>query len=169
MLIGCSHSAKPKAVAKPEEPKVEPQTINVGQAEATRYRDDPRERLWTIKWVSGQIDVRSEKSFGGHLEQVSGTLFHKDEPVSTYTADGAEADKDTDLLRLYGHVTIKSLADDKAVLTCDEVEWLANTPILKAKGAVKLVAAGKYEAGTFKELWVTTTMDSFGTPDQFKQ
>jgi hypothetical protein len=165
---GCAPSApKSKLVDKVKPILKQPLTVVTPDGEATERSNGPgREPLYHVTWRNAKVDVSDKGPFAGRMEGVKGEMYHKGQVSNTFGADYANADRNTRLLTLTGHVQLISKAD-QIVLTCDKVEWLVKEKIVKATGHVK--AVGNFgSVGVADELWATPDLKVIATPDSFK-
>ncbi len=135
-----------------------------------RSQTPQRDLIYRITWADGVVQVGNEGVFAGTMESVSGEFYEKSKLASTFQAEHAKADRDTDTLTLTGHVTVISKAYN-ATLTCDKVEWRNKEKIVKAFGNIQIHGEMRGENGTFSgldELWATPALDYFATPGMFK-
>ncbi len=124
-------------------------------------------KLWTIKWSSAQLELADGRAVGGTMKEVSGSLFKEGDEAGTYLADGADADKATNTLKLWGEVTVRSTKKN-ATLTCQKLTWHADRGVLEASGEVKVVYKG-YTLGPFDRLLCSPELQYVSTPDLFKE
>lgn len=102
----------------------------------------------------------------GNLTKVSGVLYSDGKPESSYVADYAHADKQSELLELKGHVVVTRL-ESKVTLSCNSLTYSSSKNKIVAKGDVGALAPG-YEFGTLPELWATADLTQIATPDLYQ-
>lgn len=143
-------------------------TVNSPEGEAIiRSIQDSREILYHIKWKEAQVDLADKGAFAGRMDDVSGEFYKNGKVASTFQADHAQADKETQVLTLRDHVTVVSKTQ-ATTMACDKLEWHAGEKIVKAYGNIRMV--GKF--GTLKgleELWSRSDLTYFSTPSMFKK
>jgi hypothetical protein len=171
-LGGCSSPAPAPPSSVPPKPKKQDaptaKTIFLGEGTGERYGGpENRKHLWTVKWKSAEMKIGPGKQDStGDLKVVTGTIYRKEKPASTFEADASHIDKSKEILLLKGSVTIRS-EDPKMTLTCDSVRYEASKEVVKALGHVRIVGAsgvidGLHEVWTTPELKVVATPDAFG-------
>jgi lipopolysaccharide assembly outer membrane protein LptD (OstA) len=109
-----------------------------------------------------ETQVRSAEAL-----EVSGQVFRDGKLVSTFSADKANADPDSQVLILTGHVVVVSV-EHNATLHCDRLRYEARQKVYKAEGNV-LVKTESGAKGTLSEAWATTDLTKVATPDLFGQ
>lgn len=179
LAAGCARSGPPKPAMPPEQAAPEPISAVVGKGEHTSKMMQElwwvqwEATVWTIRWDQARLDYASDLQFAGKMENVAGTIYQNDEPVSDYTADFGEVkkeDREVKLLTVYGHVTVTAREKGGGKLTCDRLDWLPLKGLMAAKGKVNF-KSDSYGAGEFPELWATPDIaapgGTIGTPDQF--
>jgi hypothetical protein len=167
---GRSEQTKPKVapndVATPASASGVQQVVRSGDGEATRYSaDGKRTPLWSVRWKEAEIDLGTKGFFGGRMEQVSGTLYDSGKQTSTYRANRATADRNSDLLVLQGEVELQS-PERGMVLACERLEYRPERKMLRATGNVRIqVNGGLLTAG--QELLATPDLKTVSTPELF--
>lgn len=152
---------------KKEEP-AETQRINSGAGTMTRsLKEDPTIKLWKIDWEAIQLALTEDQAIGGTMKKVSGVFYDKGVDASTFDAEGADADKETNTLKLWGSVTVRSL-ELGATLTCEKLTWHADRGVLEATGEVA-VKYRDYTLGPFDRLLCSPKLQYVSTPDLFKE
>lgn len=139
--------------------------------------------VYTIRWKSAQLEyMEAKQNYGGTMQDVSGVLYVEGKEVSTFTADSAEADKETGFLRLSGHVhVISEDTESKSNATpakpvvrhafppgdlfCDRLEVVNQLSIIKARGNVQVKDGHGTMGGD--EFWATPDLRFVSTPDLF--
>lgn len=130
-------------------------------------KEDPSITLWKIHWESVQIELEGSDAVGGTMKVVGGSLFSKGKDVSEFTADGAVADKESNSLKLWGKVVVRS-KEHGITLTCDKLTWHADRGVLEPTGTVTIQAEG-YKMGPFDRLLCSPELQYVSTPDLFKE
>jgi hypothetical protein len=133
--------------------------------------------VWVVSWKSAEANLLTENDYSGRMNGISGMIYERGRPIGSFTADVAQAYRESDRLTLTGHVRLTSdMPDsmqrhgeppDKAVLTCDELEWDVGEDLVKAKKNV-IMDTSDYRMGTFPQLWCTPGFDLLGTPELFQ-
>jgi hypothetical protein len=132
----------------------------------TRGSDkDPGQAAWEVKWQSADLNFVTEKDFSGKMHGISGQIYEQGQSVGSFTADNAQAYKESDRLTLWGHVRLRA-EKPQSVLTCDQLEWDAAQGVVKAKVNV-YVDTLDYRVGPFQEYWATPDFTVSGTPRLF--
>ncbi|HVL38618.1 MAG TPA: hypothetical protein VM328_04420, partial [Fimbriimonadaceae bacterium] len=128
-------------------------------------REGKREDVWKVRWERAELEYAGEGSFGGTMHGVSGTIYEGGVEVSDFSAQRAQADKESNLLRLSGQVRVVA-RESQSVLTCDTLDWLDVTEMLQAQGNVTLETPA-YQVGRFPVIWAAPELEEYGTPDRF--
>jgi hypothetical protein len=154
------------ATTPPTKPADPATRVNVGSGSAMRRLEgEGRQRAWSIRWESAQIEYGDDENFGGEMTGVSGTLYRDDQAVGTFRADQAIADKKTSLLTMRGNVRLAA-TDPESTLHCGELQWLADEDLVKAKDRVRLESEF-YTAGEFGEVWARPDLSRIASPETF--
>ena len=163
-LISCGPRAKDDTKATAPE-RVE-RTARTGSGQSERFRTEgARERIWTVRWKTAEIEYTDPKEYGGWMEGVEGTLYQHGKPVSTFRADRGRANKATETLQLEGNVQVRGTRLG-ATLRAARLEWDAKREIVRALQGVTI--EGEWgTTGPYEELWATPNLDRIATPSQF--
>jgi hypothetical protein len=173
LVAGCSSGPSVERLDSPPAEAPAPadpasQFINVGQGSGEQFGGrENRQRLWSVRWLSGRMEVFEEGSLAGTLSEVEGEIVREGHKDTRFSARQARSEKGQDVLWLSGDVTVVS-QEPQATLRCDRLEYDADTETLKAMGDVRIES----ELGTMSvphELWATPDLRLAGTPEMFKQ
>lgn len=147
------------------EPK-EAQSVFIQSGDAIQ-RDEKHEPVYKIAWESAQVRMDNKEQLGGTMELPKGTIYEVgSKPVSNFTSKEGEADPDSKLLTLKGEVVVTSLKH-KVTLRCDEIRYASNNRrLVRALGNVRVSGDWGTVSG-LNEVWATTDLSTFGTPDLF--
>ena len=101
------------------------------------------------------------------MESPKGTIYDPGSvAVSNFKSINGEADPETKILKLTGDVVVTSIKH-KSTIRCDEVQYASNNRrLVKALGNVRVSGEWGTVSG-LKEVWATTDLATFGTPDLF--
>lgn len=171
-VAGCGNRGSGQQDPAKSNPPEKREVKTTGGTTTKRKADATREIAWVVHWDSSDLNFVTENDYNGHMNGVSGSIYEDGEPVGTFTADKAEAYKQSDRLTLTGHVTLKGHEAQKpneleTVMTCGQLEWDSASNVIRAKDDVNVVAPA-YSIGPFAELWANPKLTHFGTPDVFK-
>ncbi|MBX3118478.1 MAG: LPS export ABC transporter periplasmic protein LptC [Fimbriimonadaceae bacterium] len=172
LIGGCGKPSKGKdggkqSGSKKEEPP-ESRRINSGPGNMTRSSETNRgTKLWHIEWQSVQLALSDDQAMGGSMKTVTGIMYKDGADASTFDAEGADADKETNTLKLWGKVTVRS-KEHQATLTCEKLTWHADRGVLEASGVVTVVYKD-YTLGPFERLLCSPELQYVSTPDLFKE
>lgn len=145
------------------------EVIKTHNGEATD-RGTKDERLWTIYWVDGDIDLPAkgpQKLDKGTMTDVHGQIYKDPVVASTFKAKHGTADREAQILTLTDQVEMISNDPDFTV-TCDKVIYDAKKKIIKALGHVQ-VSGTLSTVGTIDELWATPDFKKIASPSLFEQ
>jgi len=144
------------------------QKLNTGKGSATvRSTEGPREPMWTVQWESARIEYGGENQISGTMRRVSGEMYERGAVASTFVAERAEAEKQTNRLVLLGNVVLKS-QDYQSTITCEKIVWDGKKNLIRALGNVRFKSR-QYKAEVFDELLASPRMNRIGTPDLFDE
>jgi lipopolysaccharide assembly outer membrane protein LptD (OstA) len=175
LVVGCAakdHNSKgPQKDATTTTGKTDSQfeVIRTHLGEATD-RGSKDERLWTIFWVDGDIDLPAkgpQKLDKGTMTNVHGQIYKEPVIASTFKAKHGSADREAQILTLTDQVEMKSNDPDFTV-TCDKVIYDAKKKIIKAIGHVH-ISGTLSTVGTIDELWATPDFKKIASPSLFEQ
>lgn len=100
------------------------------------------------------------------MEGVTGTLFVKDQPVATFSADNGAANKSQDtVLSLQGHVKVVGIKNGE-VLTCNDMSWDHDKSLMKARGNA-VITAKQGQIGPMDQIWSDPVKHTYATPEFF--
>lgn len=156
----------PPKVDEPEKPDPRGLISAKGSATHSDIVDGKRIKLWTVNWERASILFESEEKFGGKMVQVTGTIFEKDQPASTFTAGEAYANKESNTLKLSGGVSVKSLKDG-SLLKGSDVLYFAEKGLIEAAGNITLEAK-KYTISGIPKILASADFSEIATPDMYK-
>lgn len=178
VLAGCGrqgHIQKDPEKSTPPEPR---QLHSMRGSTTMRKIDDPREIVWFVEWQSADLNFVTEKDYSGRMNGVSGAIYDEGRRAGTFTAEEAQAYKESDRLTLSGNVTLiaetplsghvtPKAGTPKSVLTCEQLEWDVAEDVVKARMNVNMDTSD-YKIGPFTEVWCTPGLDLWGTPELFR-
>lgn len=121
--------------------------------------------MWSVQWESARIEYGGENQISGTMSRVSGEMYERGAVASTFVADFAEAEKQSNRLTLSGNVVVTS-KEYKSTITCDKLVWDGNKNLIRALGNVRFKSK-QYTAEVFDELLASPKMNQIGTPDLF--
>ena len=176
-LAGCGRQGRIEKDPEKSTPPERRGIVTTGGTTTKRKQGDASVIVWVVSWKSAEANFLTEKDYSGRMNGISGMIYERGRPVGSFTADLARAYRESDRLTLSGNVKLTSDLPDsmqrhgeppeKAVLTCDELEWDAGEDLVKAKKNV-IMDASEYKMGAFPELWCTPGFDLVGTPALFQ-
>lgn len=121
--------------------------------------------MWSVQWESARIEYGGESQISGTMSRVSGEMYERGAVASTFVADFAEAEKQSNRLTLSGNVVVTS-KEYKSTIACDKLVWDGNNNLIRALGNVRFKSK-QYTAEVFDELLASPKMNQIGTPDLF--
>jgi len=121
--------------------------------------------MWSVQWESARIEYGGENQISGTMSRVSGEMYERGAVASTFVADFAEAEKQSNRLTLSGNVVVTS-KEYKSTITCDKLVWDGNKNLIRALGNVRFKSK-QYTAEVFDELLASPKLNQIGTPDLF--
>lgn len=170
-LVGCG--AKPASNKQEEKPKAEPLlknavTINAEPGEAeVRDASDKRVLLYKVSWQKASVSISNDGPFASAMETVAGSLFDNGTEASHFQAKSASANKEKNLLKLYGGVNVNSNSY-KMKIHCDSLEYRAGDKLVVARGHIRAEGENGVLTGP-EEIWATPDLKVIATPKEFKR
>jgi hypothetical protein len=163
IVAGCGPGEPKRAHAPAPEPSPE-RHIETEGAQVIRRGPD-RRPLWSASSASASLTYAGEGAVSGTFRKVTGRLYERGVPASTFAAQTAFADQGTSRLDMSGQVVIAALRYE-ARMMADLVRWRPDLELIEASGGVR-VTTPDYVVGPFQALLATPDLRRFGTPDTF--
>lgn len=153
---------------KPKDEVSEVERIIGSSGGRLAHRDKLTNELkWEVSWESLDFEIEGDVKFGGKMKKVTGILYEKGKPASTFTAGVAQSPTGSNVLSLAeGVVLVSDLY--KTTLKCGEVEYDGNSEMVQAKKGISIDSA-TFTVGGIEAIQTDSKLMEFATPDMYKK
>jgi hypothetical protein len=176
LLVGVAGCGAPRDIPLPEE--VELRKAKEKEAAKDNSRgfvseggtlqrfNDKREKIWSIKWDSVELDIAEDlHEVGGTMKGVGGEFWRDGGRASTFIANNAGNAKGSQVLKLWGGVKVTSESPN-TYIRCDSLVYDGSTGLMTASGNIEAVQGGLKFYGATKIL-ADARLQQMGTPELF--